>query len=125
MERNILFRGQRIYDKTLIYGEYISEGNGTSFLRVHYSNLANDWDDIEVITETVGQLVGLVGKNKMKVFEGDTIIIHWNDGEDGIADIIYSPEEFGFNYISKGCLYPGNSLYELANYNIELVNEAT
>lgn len=67
------------------------------------------------------QFVGLVGKNKIKTFEGDSILIKWSNGDESIADIIYSQEEYGFNYLTRGCKFPGNSLYELINYDIEVI----
>lgn len=84
MKRKNLFRGR---DKSGKWheGDYCRNGS-QHFILVHYSELAGDYDNIDVIPETISQLLFVI--NGHIFFEGDIIgrdesnakyVILWNE----------------------------------------------
>ena len=67
--REILFRAKTVCDGDWIYGG-ITWNPSKKKVFIH-----TEWDEGEVIPETVGQYTGLCDKNGTKIFEGD--IVHW------------------------------------------------
>lgn len=77
MQREIIFRGQRVDNKEWVYG-YIYRMRGKYYiLNMQYESEGSIILDIiiEVIPETVGEFTGLVDKNGRKIFGGDVLLI--------------------------------------------------
>lgn len=67
--REILFRGKRVdNNKWVVDNSVLFFKNSTKI----YGAL-NEWREVEVIPETVGQCTGLTDKNGTRIFEGDII----------------------------------------------------
>lgn len=71
MKREILFRGKQVDIKGWVYGNLVICDDGKNFI---VSGSDNSFNWYEVIPETVGQFTGLIGKNSVKIFEGDKLI---------------------------------------------------
>lgn len=82
MNREILFRGKDKFDNTWTYGFlYIDERNGKHWILTS-KNTDKDMHMDEVFPETVGEYFGVIGKNEVKIFEGD-IVEAWSAGTKG------------------------------------------
>lgn len=75
--RQILFRGKRVDN-----GEWVYDNSVLFFSeKTKIYGALNEWREIEVIPETVGQFTGLTDKNGKKVFEGDVVEYAGSCGE--------------------------------------------
>lgn len=75
--REILFRGKRADN-----GEWVCDNSVLFFAKkTKIYGALNEWREIEVIPETVGQYTGVIDKNGKKVFEGDVVEYAGSCGE--------------------------------------------
>lgn len=99
MEREILFRGKRIYNGEWAYGHFCEFpcDDGTdipSILRIE--NKENDRIIMQypIISETVGRFTGLTDRNGIKIFEGDCLRSIKESGFSIVQPVLFIPQFF-------------------------------
>ena len=91
--REILFRGKRLDNGELVFGDFrhIFHGEYRTHIEDNSNGLNNGVCGLEVDPSTVGQFTGLTDRNGVKIFEGD--IVNYN-GEPGYVGFDKENAEF-------------------------------
>lgn len=119
MNNRYIFRGKRKDNSEWVYGNLIQRKIWSSELYVIRveDNGFDNYEEYEVVPETVGQCTGLKDKNGKWIFEGDIIrtkeygrvIAHSNVNDYDIFRITYVPAVFRLENIRRAFNLVGNS----------------
>lgn len=71
----IKYNGEHLFEGDWIYGSYIKKINGDFIHYIEedeYGNIIRELD-VEIISETLGEFIGIEDKNNKRIYEGDII----------------------------------------------------
>lgn len=108
--REILFRGKRTYNGEWIYGSYVKDYTGQSYI-VWENEIVKgsiSTKTISVDPSTVGQYTGLTDKNGKKIFEGDIVHAVYQSNYGGLENT-----DFGIGVVKYSDSYYGGAAYEI------------
>lgn len=86
--RQILFRGKKIDNGEWTYGFYFEhsiDGQKKSYIK--YQTFDEGFVTNEVVADTVGQYTGIRDDEGVKIFEGDIVNVHYNDGASYLTEV--------------------------------------
>lgn len=86
--REILFRGKRVDNGEWTYGFYFEhsiDGQKQSYIK--YQTFDEGFITNEVDADTVGQYTGIKDDKDVKIFEGDIVNVHYNDGSSYLTEV--------------------------------------
>ena len=84
--RKVCFRGRSVENNEWVYGSLVIGENDTFYI-------IQGGENIQVIGDTIGQLVGKPDKFGKEIFEGDKVYF---DSEDEDATIVWDDDSCGF-----------------------------
>lgn len=93
--KEILFKGKRVDNGEWVYGCYYESKISGCFILVPKIKvrkkdgvvIGDSFDVFEVIPETVGQYTGIKDDKDVRIFEGDIINVHYNDGSSYLTEV--------------------------------------
>lgn len=86
--RQILFRGKKIDNGEWTYGFYFEhsiDGQKKSYIK--YQTFDEGFVTNEVDVDTVGQYTGFRDDQGVKIFEGDIVNVHYDDGASYLTEV--------------------------------------
>ena len=101
--REILFRGKRMDNGELVFGDLIREPWGYCIQVVTGSGNGYSRKKYAITEETVGQYTGLKDKNGKRIFEGDIVRTHYANARkaDFVEQVVFHNGRFSSLYILR------------------------